>query len=334
MEKFFFYFSKFYSILLPVKKIKHLFTRSLKPIETEEPIALLVFRPISFILAVMLKPTPIHPNIVTIVSMVCGVITGYFFFNLHIYPAYYAALALFITHTLDCVDGQLARIKGLSSRLGKTLDGIADIITYIAIFGGVAYAISHNGLKGELHWTVYALFALFNYQIHIHMFDHFKNELIHYSIPEYHEKLESIDRLKRIYRNLGHSLAARGYKVVLFFYIGFYIIERAVIRLAQPNDYQGYLEWYYQNNNIPASVKKHFRTHYRHYNWCLVRGWSMLGATTHVSVFLVCTLLNRLDLIFWIICVPFNIWTLFLVICQRLIIRIQLNKAFKAGRIS
>lgn len=313
-----------------MKKIKNLFNRSLKPIETEEPLALLIFRPISFLLALVFKPTSIHPNIITIVSMVCGATAGYFFFKFQTYPAYYAALILFTAHILDCVDGQLARIKGISSRLGKTLDGIADVITYIAIFSGVAYAISYNGQISGLHWSFYGIFAILNYLIHIHLFDHFKNELIHYSIPEYHEKLEGIDQLKRIYRSLGKSIAARGYKLILLFYIGFYIVEKAVIRLAQPNDYQGFLEWYFKDNNIPASVKKHFRQHYRKYNLLLVRGWSMLGATTHISVFLICALINRLDLIFWIICVPFNIWVLFLLICQRSIIRIQLNKAFRA----
>ncbi len=312
-----------------IKKIKNLYNQSLKPIETEEPVALLIFRPISFLLAVLLKPTPVHPNLVTIVSVICGALSGYFFFKSQTYPAYYAALLLFVAHILDCVDGQLARIKELSSRLGKTLDGLADIVTYISIFVGVAYAISHNGQSGGLHWSFYGIFAILNYLIHIHLFDHFKNELIHYSIPEYHEKLEGIDRLKRIYRNLGKSIGARGYKLILILYIFFYIVEKAVIRFAQPNDYQGFLEWYYKNNDIPHSVKKHFRDHYRKYNWPLVRGWSMLGATTHISVFLICALMNRLDLIFWIICIPFNIWALFLIICQRIIIRIQLNKAFK-----
>jgi len=312
-----------------VEKVKTLFSRSLKPIETEEPLALLIFRPISFLLALLLKPPPIHPNIVTIVSMVSGAIAGYFFFKSKTYPAYYATSILFIAHILDCVDGQLARIKGISSRLGKTLDGIADVVTYISIFTGVAYVISHNGQNGGFHWSFYGIFAILNYLIHIHLFDHFKNELIHYSIPEYHEKLEDVDRLKRIYRNLGNSISARGYKFVLLFYIGFYIMERAVIRLSQPNDYQGYFEWYCKDKSIPKSVKKYFRNHYRRYNWPLVRGWSMLGATTHISIFLICALLGRLDLIFWIICVPFNIWALFLVICQRYVIRRQLKKAFQ-----
>jgi len=255
--------------------------------------------------------------------------SGYFFFKFQVYPAYYAALILFIAHILDCVDGQLARIKGISSRLGKTLDGLADVVTYISIFAGVAYAISYNGQNGGLHWSFYGIFAILNYLIHIHLFDHFKNELIHYSIPEYHEKLEGIDHLKRIYRNLGNSIAARGYKLVLILYIGFYMLENAVIRLAQPNDYQGFLKWYYNKNDISKLVKNHFRKHYHKYNWPLVRGWSMLGATTHISVFLICALLNRLDLIFWIICVPFNIWALFLIICQRIVIRLQLKKAFR-----
>lgn len=313
-----------------MEKIKNLFKRSLKPIETEEPLTLVIFRPIGFIIAFLLNPTPISANAVSLVSMIFGILAGYCFFKSQIYSPHLGALFLFIAHTLDCTDGQLARIRKTSSRMGKNLDGLADVITYISIFTGVAYAISYNGLNYGIHWCFYGIFSILNFLIHINLYDHFKNELIHYSIPEYQDKLEGVAKLKRIYRNLGKSIPAIGYKIILSFYIAFYIIEEAVIRLSLPNNYKGFIRWYLKDKNISQPVKDHFRNNYRRYNLLLVRGWSMLGATTHISIFIVCALVGRMDMIFWIICVPLNIWTLILIICQRYITRRQLIKAFQS----
>jgi len=307
-------------------RIRELFLRSLKPIETEEPLDLLVNRPLAFLLALVLRPLPITPNMVTVVAMVVGVTSGYFFAQGSRDTALLGTLFLMIANVLDCTDGQLARLRGTSSRLGKTLDGLADMVVYVAIFVGVVLANVQRSDAAAWWWS-YAVLAGVSVIIHIIFFDYFKNELIFYAIPSYHEKLEPISRLRAQRAALDSSLQGRLHRLLLSLYIGFYIVERALTSLAQPKGYRGYLEWYQGESGVAPALKERFRADYRRHNRLLVRCWTLIGSTGHLTVFLIAGLCNRLDLVFWVICVPFNLWTVLIAALQRLSLAHQLRAA-------
>ena len=50
--------------------------QSLKSLDVEEPVDVYVHRPLAYVLAKLLLPTPVSPNLVTIASMVVGVYAG------------------------------------------------------------------------------------------------------------------------------------------------------------------------------------------------------------------------------------------------------------------
>src|SRR5688572_24998222 len=50
--------------------------KSLKPLEVEEPIDVWVHRPLAYVLARALLPTPVSPNLVTLISIAFGIATG------------------------------------------------------------------------------------------------------------------------------------------------------------------------------------------------------------------------------------------------------------------
>ncbi|MCD6116236.1 CDP-alcohol phosphatidyltransferase family protein [bacterium] len=309
--------------------LKKSFARSIKPVETEEPIDLFIFRPIGLMLVMILKDLPISPNVITVFSSITGLASGYFFAQATPLSAMQGAFFLILTNILDCTDGQLARFRGTSSRLGKTLDGIGDSVTYFSITAGVTISMIHNSsIQPWLLW-VFAVIALINEVIHIHLFDHFKNELIFYSIPEYHEKLESIESLKNHKKTPEYIASSKIHKFSFSAYLIYYIIEETLSMLAHPKNYKGFLGWYETDSITPEEVKQSFRKNYLQYNNLMVRGWSLLGATAHISVFIIAGLLNRLDLVFWVICVPFNIWLVFLIIAQRTIFHYELRNADK-----
>jgi len=82
----------------------------------------------------------VHPNAVTIVGTI-GVVFGAVFF----FPKGGAMLfwgALFITFFVvtDMIDGTMARLGGLSSRLGAFLDSTLDRVADAAIFGALVWA--------------------------------------------------------------------------------------------------------------------------------------------------------------------------------------------------
>ena len=65
------------------------------------------------------------------------------------------SLFLFISHILDCTDGNLARTKSLYSPIGKWLDMAGDRIAEAAIFTGIGFYFIRTGASE--YWTLLAL---------------------------------------------------------------------------------------------------------------------------------------------------------------------------------
>ena len=107
--------------------------QSLKSLDVEEPIDVYVHRPLAYLLARALLPTPVSPNLVTIASMLIGVSGAYLMVADVPYHWQWAALCTFTGTVFDCADGQLARMRKTSSVIGRMLDGTADVIVTAAI---------------------------------------------------------------------------------------------------------------------------------------------------------------------------------------------------------
>lgn len=100
----------------------------------EEWIDLHFFRPLGFGLANRLRTTRISPDQVTMVSLVIGLLAGHLMF--YASPALNGiGVALFVlSDVLDSADGQLARMRGTSTRFGRILDGVADNLRFINLY--------------------------------------------------------------------------------------------------------------------------------------------------------------------------------------------------------
>src|SRR4051812_11480973 len=91
------------------------YQRTLKALETEEPLDLLVYRPLAFGLAKVLARTPATANHVSLMSLGFGMLAGALLWQGTPAMAALAAGSYFLCNVFDCADGQLARMKGTSS---------------------------------------------------------------------------------------------------------------------------------------------------------------------------------------------------------------------------
>jgi hypothetical protein len=111
----------------------------------EEWVDLHFFRPIGIRIARALAPTGVSADQVTLWSLVIGVIAGHLF----AYPDRWTNLigvALFIVSDIfDSADGQLARLRGSSTRLGRALDGASDSLRFINLYFHLIYRLIHSG---------------------------------------------------------------------------------------------------------------------------------------------------------------------------------------------
>jgi len=103
------------------------------------------FRPIGIRIARALLPTGISADQVTLWSLLIGLVAGHLF----AYTDYWTNLigfALFIVSDIfDSADGQLARLRGTSTRFGRALDGISDNLRFVNLYFHLIYRLIHAG---------------------------------------------------------------------------------------------------------------------------------------------------------------------------------------------
>ena len=120
---------------------------SLKSSDTEDWVDYHIVRPFTYYWACFFAKLGIHPNTVTIASMFIGAGSAWFFAHGSFYyegkwGVFYnliALLLLFIADLLDNTDGQLARMTGKKSPLGRILDGAAGFLWYFPIYLALIY---------------------------------------------------------------------------------------------------------------------------------------------------------------------------------------------------
>lgn len=164
--------------------------QSLKPLDVEEPIDVWVHRPVAFMLARFLLPTRVSPNTVTIFSMVFGLFALVAMLTRVSGHMMLAGICIFASAVVDCADGQLARMRGTSSALGRMLDGVADFVVALVIVGGGAVVIVREHSRSLSEFLMYAAVIAVTAvtgSFHTASYDHYKNLYLKFTHPKYGE---------------------------------------------------------------------------------------------------------------------------------------------------
>ncbi len=114
------------------------------------------FRPLGYVVASAAAPTPLSPDHLTLLCALIGLVAGHLFYYQD--PWLNAAgFGLFIVSDIfDSADGQLARIRGSSTRFGRILDGMSDNLRFINLYVTVMLRIRFAGAG----WEIVGLTAL------------------------------------------------------------------------------------------------------------------------------------------------------------------------------
>jgi phosphatidylglycerophosphate synthase len=176
--------------------------KTLKSREIEEPIDIWVHRPLAYVLAKALYPTPISPNLVTLFSIACGGISLAYLLSSGPYSMPLAGLFLFLSAIFDCADGQLARMRRTSSAFGRMLDGSADLIVTTLVVSGCLWWIFQRYRHDPIALAVLvpmALFACPTTSFHMAMYDHYKNVFLSFTSParpDYEDYETALERFR------------------------------------------------------------------------------------------------------------------------------------------
>jgi len=102
-----------------------------------EPVSRYIQVPAAVPFTRILKSTPITPNQVTFISVLFALGGAYAFSRGTLNAMILGGLLFEFSLILDCVDGQLARAKGMSSEWGRLIDGIGDYVSGLAVLAGL-----------------------------------------------------------------------------------------------------------------------------------------------------------------------------------------------------
>lgn len=247
------------------------YRKTLKPKETEEFANSWIFRPAAFIIVWFVRKTKITPNHLTVLSFIFGITGGVM---LAVGQQWLAFISMLLMVVLDCADGQLARLTGQSSRIGKMLDVTADVSSYLSFFIGVS--VYRFGLTGNISEFWYILLSFAAISLNIIFYDQFKNQYIRYVYSDYHEKLEDLSKLKDDYKNEPDFFKRIG----RFGYYAVYLAETKVICLGSLLAPKKHARVYSLDIKIDkeksAAYKKHF--------FFMTKLWTLLGTGTHYFI--------------------------------------------------
>ena len=104
----------------------------------------------------------LHPNHMTLISLVFGLLACWFFYRGGTTDLWIGAVILYFSYVLDWCDGQLARFTGKMSPFGGWLDQMCDRTKEFAYVStlAVGYYRNHDDVT-VFYWALGSLFFLF-----------------------------------------------------------------------------------------------------------------------------------------------------------------------------
>jgi Phosphatidylglycerophosphate synthase len=193
------------------------FLSSLKSMEIENFLDRVFYRPIGYRIALLLRGTGITPNIVTIISIFFGVGAGLLFYPTDIWMNVIGILLLIIANILDCVDGQLARLTGIKSVVGRVLDGVAGDLWFVSIYICLALRITPE-LGSGLAWTLAALAGASNL-IQANITDYYKTLHLYFISLKKGAEFETVEKVRAKHQSMKYGINKSMYLLYSYYTI-------------------------------------------------------------------------------------------------------------------
>ena len=193
------------------------FLSSLKSMEIENFLDRVFYRPIGYRIAVLLRGTGVTPNVITIISIFFGVGAGLLFYPTDIWMNVIGILLLIIANILDCVDGQLARLTGIKSVVGRVLDGVAGDLWFVSIYICLALRITPE-LGSGLAWTLAALAGASNL-IQANITDYYKTLHLYFISLKKGAEFETVEKVRAKHQSMKYGINKSMYLLYSYYTI-------------------------------------------------------------------------------------------------------------------
>lgn len=183
--------------------------------DTEEWLDIHFTRPIGLLWANFFNRFNIHPNVVTLLSIILGVAAGIMFYYPDLLHTIIGILLLMWANFYDSADGQLARMTGKKTLWGRILDGFAGDAWFFSIY--VAICLRLTPQWGIGIWLLASFSGFICHTRQCQLADYYRNIHLYFLKGESGSELDSYQKVQSEYLSLKWSKDF-AHKLFLFFY--------------------------------------------------------------------------------------------------------------------
>lgn len=183
--------------------------------DTEEWLDIRFTRPVGYLWAKLFEKLGVHPNVVTLLSIILGAGAAVCFYFENYWVNVIGILCLMWANFYDSADGQLARMTGQKTRLGRVLDGFAGDVWFFCIYLAICLRLTPTW-----EWWIWGLCAVAGFLCHgpqCQLADYYRNVHLYVVEGAAKSELHRAESLRQEYERTSW----RGnlvWKIFLFFY--------------------------------------------------------------------------------------------------------------------
>ena len=191
--------------------------------DTEEWLDIHFTRPLGLLWARFFNHFDIHPNVVTILSIILGAAAGVMFYYPDLTHTLMGIFLLVWANLYDSADGQLARMTGKKTRWGRILDGFAGDVWFFTIYAAICLRLQDQPIPGTDEpwgvwiWLMAAVSGLICHGKQCQLADYYRNIHLYFIKGKSGSELDRFDALRKEFHSLSWSKDGV-WKLFLYFY--------------------------------------------------------------------------------------------------------------------
>lgn len=184
---------------------------SMKSKDTEEWLDVHFTRPIGLLFTLLWKKLGVHPTVITVLGMILGVLAGWMFWHTELEYNIYGVVLMMFSNFCDSTDGQLARLTGKKTLVGRVLDGFSGDVTFFCVYFALSMRLMFQNMPGtDTPWGVWIWVLAFMAGIMSHspqclLSDYYRQIHLYFLLGSNGSELDKSEEQWQIYKSLPKS---------------------------------------------------------------------------------------------------------------------------------
>lgn len=205
------------------QSFSELLRASFKSEDTEEWLDVHFTRPIGLAFALLWKRLHVHPNVVTFISIFLGIGAGWMFYYPDLTHNIMGIILLMFANFCDSTDGQLARLTGQKTLIGRMLDGFSGDVWFLAIYLAIVFRIWNTPIPfTDIPWSFAGLLicSIAGFICHSQqcsLSDYYRQIHLYFLLGKNGSELDNYESQKKIYDSLPQKGAFWAHQFYFFY---------------------------------------------------------------------------------------------------------------------